>query len=410
MHVALVAPAWPPESNSNGIVTYVKWMREGLIRNGCRVSILAFIVDDVCRDLDVYRIGPLPFGSSFVSRLRSRVVGHKPSAYDGGVQIAATLTQLGRKSRIDVVEMEESFGWAAAVREVTQLPVVVKLHGPAFLTLVEEELKTAFGAEKVRREGLALARLPFLLSPSRGHLENTVAHYRLQPTIAEHLVNPLGLTGGTRLWAANRCDSKSLLFVGRFDKIKGGDVVIRAFQLLLREWPTLRLDFVGPDTGLIQPNGGLLGIEAFVQSLDDPQLASAIVIRGRLHPGEIASLRAQAACVIVASRTESQGYTALEAMLQGCPVVCTDVAGLRESVQHGINGLKARSGDAEDLALQLSKIIGDPSFGARLGAEARNYVLAHHDPVSVAARTINVYQRAVAFASASKSTTNADLT
>ncbi len=323
-----------------------------------------------------------------------------PTAFDGGDQVAATLANLDRRSRIDVVEMEESFGWAATVLETTHLPVVVKLHGPAFLTLGERELSAPFGAEKARREGLALARLPFVISPSQGYLDRTLAHYRLHPRIAEHVVNPLGMAEGPSLWSPASCEPGRLLFVGRFDAIKGGDVAIVAFQSLLRDFPSLRLDFVGPDAGLVQPDGSLLGIEAFLRSLNDPLLVAAVNVRGKLPPDEIASLRARAACVIVPSRTESQGYTAMEAMLQGCPVVVTDATGLSEMVQHDVNGLKARAGDAADLAIQITKVLADPSLGARLGVEARKYVQHHHDPVTVAAQAIAIYRRAISLASA----------
>lgn len=390
MHIALLSPAWPPEGNSNGIVTYAHWLRQGLRQQGCRVSVLAFAVAAGHDEPDVYPISPLSGIRRVASRLR-RI----SSAFDAGHRVAAALKSVQAECPVDVIEMEESFGWARQVRDATRLPMVVKLHGPAFLHLAEEDLRTRAGQEKVRREGESLARSPVIVSPSRSHLNDTLARYRLRPAIAEHVVNPLGTRPETALWSPAGSASDVLLFVGRFDKIKGGDVVIRALRTLLESRPGLRLVFVGPDAGLLQADGSLVGVSRFIEGFDDPRLQAAVSVRGRLAPTEIDALRSQASCVLVPSRCESQGYTALEAMLQGCPVVCTNASGLDELVEHGVNGLKARVGDADDLAAQVSLLLDDRMLAARLGAEARRYVLRHHDPQAIAATMVSVYRRTV---------------
>ena len=394
MHVALVSPAWPLEGKSNGIVTYVHWLRNGLEKEGCRVSVLAFEVDETCVDPHVYRIDR----SDGVRRLFNRVRGTS-SAFDAGYRIATTLRRVHKRVPIDVVEMEESFGWAMKVGTSTRLPLVVKLHGPAFLHLIGEDLQAPDGRAKVRREGESLARLPVVISPSRRHLVETLSHYGIQPALAEQVLNPLGLESSVPLWRRADHDAHVLLFVGRFDSIKGGDLVILSFQKLLRLRPHLRLVFVGPDRGLRQPSGDWVGISEFISGLGDTQLSAAISVRGTLPPDEICRLRARAACVIVASRRESQGYTALEAMLQGCPVVCTDAYGLDELIVPRVNGMKAKVGDPDDLAQQISYLLDDASLGERLGAEARRYVLEHHDPQTVAKAVTQIYRRTIAMSS-----------
>ena len=396
MHVALVSPAWPLEGKSNGIVTYVHWLREGLEKEGCRVSVLAFEVDEACRDPNVYRIDR----ADSMRRLFNRLTG-RSSTYDGGYRIATTLRRLHRSVPVDIVEMEESFGWAINVSRSTRLPLVVKLHGPAFLHLLGEDLRTSDGRAKVRREGASLAHLPVVVSPSRRHLEETLSHYGIQPAVAEQVVNPLGLVSDVPLWNRTDHDAHVLLFVGRFDSIKGGDSVILSFRKLLQQRPHLRLVFVGPDRGLRQPSGRWVHIAEFIAELGDPQLSSAISVRGTLAPDEICRLRAKAACVIVASRRESQGYTALEAMLQGCPVVCTDAYGLDELIFPRVNGMKAKAGDADDLARQIACLLDDTSLAERLGGEARRYVLEHHDPQAVARAVLRIYRRTIALSSGS---------
>jgi glycosyltransferase involved in cell wall biosynthesis len=392
MHVALLTPAWPPGVVANGIVTYVAAVRAELQRQGHRVSVFAPDVHVPGPGVHRVRAGA---AERVVAELASRVQ-RRGGVFAFGRTIATAMARVHERDPIDVIEMEESFGWVGEVAAKLRVPVVCKLHGPAFLTMVAEELATEFGQEKLRREGEALARMPAIIAPSRYTLGETLARYRLEPAIAEHVVNPLELAPDAALWDPHRCDRDTVLFVGRFDKLKGGDLAVLAFRQLLAERPTLRLVFAGPDPGLLRPDGSVVHLREFVAAFDDSALASAIRWTGPLDARQVAELRAAAALTIVPSRRESQGYTALEAMLQACPLVCTDTSGLAEIVVHGVSGLKARPEDPGDLARQMRRILDDVALGQALGRAGREYVLQQHAPAAVVGRNLDVYRRAIA--------------
>ncbi|MEP7102109.1 MAG: glycosyltransferase family 4 protein, partial [Burkholderiales bacterium] len=317
MHIAFLSPTWPPGVFPNGIVTYVDWMRRGLMARGHRVSVFTGVAEPATGDPTVHVIGRSVPGQ-VVDAVKLRLLRRRRSVFDAGDVIADSMRKVHRVDPIDVIEMEESFGWAAEVARQTGIPMVVKLHGPAFLHLVEEDLATPHGQEKVRREGLALARLPIIIAPARFTLDKTLARYGLEPKIGQQVVNPVALAEGVPLWRLDGCERDTVLFVGRFDKVKGGDLVLRAFQRLLARKPHLKLVFVGPDSGLVRPDGSKIQFEAFMKSLGDAALTRAVSYRGRLAPSEVASLRARSMVTVVASRHENQAYTVLEAMLQGC--------------------------------------------------------------------------------------------
>lgn len=393
MHVAFFSPVWPPGSYPNGVVTYVNWMRHGLLEQGHRVSIFAARVERGHADSSTYRIGRSLL--ELMQRSLWRPDG-RDTIFGAEKLIASAISRAHKTDPIDVIEMEESFGWAAPVARRTGIPTVVKLHGPAFMTLVDDELRTELGQEKVRREGEALGLMPTIIAPSRFVLRDTLAHYALEPVIGEQVENPVALASDVKLWNARDCERQTLLFVGRFDRIKGGDLMLLAFQRLLAKRPKLKLLFVGPDTGLLQPGGGTIHFKQFVDSLDDAALSHAVSYVGRLTPAEVAALRPTAFLTVVTSRQENQAYTVLEAMLQGCPVVCTDNAGSSESVQHGITGLLARSGDPVDIAAQIETLLDQPELAVSLGECAREYVLRTHAPAVVVAKTLDVYRRTIA--------------
>lgn len=66
-----------------------------------------------------------------------------------------------------------------------------------------------------------------------------------------------------------------------------------------------------------------------------------------------------------------------EAMAMQCAVVVSDVPALREIVSPGETGMTFRAEDADHLAVVLDELLADPTARARLGEQAREWVLAN---------------------------------
>ena len=170
-----------------------------------------------------------------------------------------------------------------------------------------------------------------------------------------------------------------IVFVGRFDLHKGADVMIDAFARLAATRPALKLDFVGPDRGIPNPHGGSTGVAEYIERhVSDPAIRRRITIHGQKSPQEANELRRRGFVTVVPSRYETFGYTAVEAMSLGCPLVAANTGGLAEIVQDGETGLLFRSGDPESLASQLSRLLTSPELAARFGQRR-----AERDPRSL---------------------------
>jgi glycosyltransferase involved in cell wall biosynthesis len=392
MHIAFWSPAWPLEKFQNGIVTYVHWMKHALESRGHRVSV--FTSQVVSGDEQIHTV-QLRRMDRVSRRVSSAFRPAEYGVFQFARTIAAAIRGVHRNDPIDVLEMEESFGWFAEVERRISIPVLVKLHGPAFLSLVEEQISTSFGKEKIEREGRALRLASTIISPSIRTLSQTISYYGLTPTCQEHIVNPVEIDSNTPLWNPDSCDRKLILYVGRFDLRKGADVLLEAFKRVSNERPELRLVFVGPDRGIPGPDGRLLKFREYLQASYPSALQDRVDFRGSLPSREIGTLRAKAAMTLVASRWENQGYAVLEAMLQGCPVVCTDAGGCPESVQDSVTGLLARSGDPDSFAEKISWMLDNPLAAAQMGNAARRRVLAEHSAAAVAEKSIGLYRQTV---------------
>ncbi len=90
------------------------------------------------------------------------------------------------------------------------------------------------------------------------------------------------------------------------------------------------------------------------------------------HRRDVGNLLAQADVLAIPSQAqESFGYTAVEAMSCGLPVVATDVGGLPEVVEHGRTGLIVARDDAAGFGRALSGLLSDSARRQALGEAGR---------------------------------------
>jgi glycosyltransferase involved in cell wall biosynthesis len=75
--------------------------------------------------------------------------------------------------------------------------------------------------------------------------------------------------------------------------------------------------------------------------------------------------------VLCPSRQESFGRIAAEAMLNGLPVVASDIAAYREVVGHEEGGLLFPPDDVDAAAAAIRRLVDDPDLRRRLGERAR---------------------------------------
>jgi glycosyltransferase involved in cell wall biosynthesis len=115
-----------------------------------------------------------------------------------------------------------------------------------------------------------------------------------------------------------------LLFAGRLeDHVKGRDIVRRAFRRAVSQRRDLRLALMG-NTG-----------DGYFRSLG----VSAIDLGWVRDPAAAANILAAADLLLMPSRYEPFGMMCIEAMAMGTPAIASPVGGLKEIVNHGVDGV-----------------------------------------------------------------------
>jgi glycosyltransferase involved in cell wall biosynthesis len=333
-------------------------------------------------DRTLYRIAP---GAAFFKTRTSSIV--------------RAIKRLEKEHKIDVLEIEESFGWALALSQLNLVPVVVRLHGPWFLTgkFTNPTGGRAIDLRRQELEGKGIEGAHYVTSPTRQVLKEVKTRYGMALSRSCIISNPVECSSLSDTWDLKTCDRHVLLFVGRFDEPKGADIVLRAFAELSAAQSNLRLVFVGPDRGFRDARGEIITLEKFVRANLPERCRSLIDYRGTMSHPEIMRLRKSAFLTISASRYEVVGYSILEAMSLGCPVIATAVGGVPEVIRDSSNGLLVKSDDVTSLVVACKRLLGNSHLAARLGRQGWLDCKSYFDPKKIAKQTIDVYSAAICY-------------
>jgi phosphatidyl-myo-inositol alpha-mannosyltransferase len=173
-------------------------------------------------------------------------------------------------------------------------------------------------------------------------------------------------------------DRLRILFVGQAVERKGLPVLLRAFEAL-REHVPAELQIVGATDEEVAP---LL--------LDD----CGVTVLGKVSDERKRRALEQADVLCAPSLGgESFGMVLTEAFAAGTPVVASDIAGYRDVVRDGQDGILIPRGDATELAEALRDLWLEPERRAAMGAAAFEHAGRYAWP-RVAAEVLEVYDEA----------------
>ena len=140
------------------------------------------------------------------------------------------------KHGLDVFEIEESFGWSYAISRKHLLPVVVRLHGTWHLnrSLIDPANAMIGNYRREEMEGKELSGAQLATSPSARIFELTRNYYGFELAASRVIRNPIEVPAENATWNIRTCAHNTLLFVGRFDAPKGGNLSVACLRRACR--------------------------------------------------------------------------------------------------------------------------------------------------------------------------------
>jgi phosphatidyl-myo-inositol alpha-mannosyltransferase len=384
VRIALVSPySW---TYPGGVTNHIEALAAELDAAGHDPRILAPFDPDDALSRRLHR-GARPQARERPERLVSlgRSIGVPANGAVSNMAVTPTaVLALGRELRgggYDVVHIHEPVvplvGWEAPCC-VAGVPLVGTFHA-----FSENRLTNGIGVLCGARQRLNHLHARIAVSEAAAWTARRFfgGRYRIVPN-GVHLdgTGAVGEIGAEEEGGEEGSRPLRILFIGQAVARKGLPVLLSAFEAL-REHVPATLTLVGPGPEEVAP---LL--------LDDRGVRAL----GRVCEEHKATELARADVLCAPSLGgESFGMVLTEAFAAGTPVVASDIAGYRDVVRDGIDGLLTPRGDAQALAVALRQLALHPACRAQMAAAARERAARFAWP-HVAAEVAEVYEQAIA--------------
>ena len=233
---------------------------------------------------------------------------------------------------------------AMLASEISGIPYSFTLHGP---DIFFEPIRWRLDAK--------IARASFVACISNYCRSQAMIHSKRSDWSKLHIVH-CGVDPARYSKIGERT-GKRVLFVGRLAAVKGLPVLFEALTKVLPHIPDLKVTLIGDGPER-------LGLEREARNMG---VADSIEFAGYCSQSEVAEMLRHTDLLVLPSFAEGLPVVLMEALAARVPVVATQIAGVSELVEDGINGAMVPPGDAERLAEKILELLNDDPLRAKMG-------------------------------------------
>ena len=276
------------------------------------------------------------------------------------------------------------------IRTVHRIPLCVTLHSMEPLRPWKADQLGSGYLLSSWIEKTSVEAADRVIAVSRQMREDILAHFRVAPQRVVVIHNGIDPNQFRRTEARDALARRGVrepyvLFVGRITDQKG---IFHLLEAAPKLPPGVQVVLCAsaPDT---------LEIEARLKRAL-PEHPNVVWIGEMVPVEEVVQLYSHAAVFVCPSVYEPFGLINLEAMACETPVVASAVGGILEVVEDGKTGVLVEPSSPDALVAAIRALLEDPARGRAMGRAGRHRVEAHFSWVSVAKRTREVYQDAIA--------------
>jgi glycosyltransferase involved in cell wall biosynthesis len=167
-----------------------------------------------------------------------------------------------------------------------------------------------------------------------------------------------------------------IIAVGKYQNLtkKRHDLLMRAVHGLVCKGYDLSLTFVGAGRA---EDARLRYLKDLARELD---LESRVAFRLNIPNEKMNEVYAAHDLFVLPSRWESYGYSVLEAMANGLPVITSDRAGASDCIDNGVNGYIFESDNLASLTNAIETIIKDQEKLGKMGEASREIARHRYNP------------------------------
>ncbi|PNH90082.1 glycosyltransferase [Vibrio diazotrophicus] len=398
-HIVIVSSEFPPFTKAGGVGTLYYNLASELLIMGHKVTVISKGSCDDVVNKGNFTIHFLEDKRSFQFKSGSTIID---TNLDWSMKVANRVAEINESDKVDIVDscvwdcetfalsrLKEKLAIKLVTRLVTPFAVANQsngwgIDGLELSSIMELELMLVTSSDAVIpiSESILNTFKSTYELPEIDTIKKVEAGIAYWPTydVSQGYNDLKGINGIDAL-----SESFKVLFLGRLEKRKGIDVLLRSAGLYKSKYPNDDISFVvaGKD---------LIGVENFIKENKLEHIGSSLRLLGEVDLWSRDKLYSFADSIVFPSRYESFGLVPLEAFVHGKPVIASNAGAIPEVVQDGISGLLFDDGNVEQLCDRIKSLYDDRALISKLsaGAFARIRELSS---VEMAKKTEKLYQK-----------------
>ncbi|OLN24134.1 glycosyl transferase family 1 [Domibacillus antri] len=373
--------------HTGGLSVHVATLKAGLEARGHEVDILSFT------DIPEFQQKAAVRGPGFlmnkVSKGKGFVFGLKQRK-----KMLQKLMEAQKAKNYDIVNAQEVYATFAALD--AGLPVVSTVHG--YLTF--EALSAGNILKGSAEERFLLQQEIEAYRKTRAIItvDTRIKHYvkkeaGIEGTAIRNFINVDDFKPDAENKAAYRekhgvpADAPVFFVPRRLTKKNGVIYPILSLPAVLEKYPDAKLIYAGTGEAM----------DEMKKLIAERGIGENVELLGAIPHDVIKEYYALADVVLVPSVysegvEEATSISALEAMGSGSPLIACAVGGLKEIVDHGVDGLLVEEKNVEELSAAMIDLLDHPEKGARFAAAARKKIEDEYSHLAAAEKYEAIYK------------------
>lgn len=410
MKIAFISYEYPPDAAYGGIATYVRQAAQMMQRRGHQVEVFASSPSRTSTDVEA-------------GVIVHRLLGEDHQNF--GFQVGPVFAVRHREVEFDVLEGPEyGADTRETVRMVPDIPLVIKLHTPTFLTcqaytgldwsdflkwsMLSREVKTKAKwivksllqakivswkytpYHSVLLERSHVLEADEIAAPSQSIGEMLATRWELDPTRISNFPYPY-IPSAELLKTPVETQTDTITFLGRLEIRKGVLDLAKAVPLVLCQYPQAKFRFIGPSEHSQDPK---VPMRQYLEEQLKPYGAS-VEFHDPLPLDQIASAFVSTDICVFPSIWDNFPNVCLEAMSAGRGVVGTHTGGMREMLYQNTAGRLISPRQPQEIAAAILELLKNPTLRMQLGQAARDRIIAEYNSERIGALQEESYSRAI---------------
>ncbi|WP_455283168.1 glycosyltransferase family 4 protein [[Eubacterium] cellulosolvens] len=176
--------------------------------------------------------------------------------------------------------------------------------------------------------------------------------------------------------------SRVALFVGRIERKKGIQYLLRAASKVVTEFPNFKILVVGPDWGYQNE------LKKIAKNL---KIENIVIFAGQLNELDLLKAYNLSEFSVLPSLGEATGLTILESMAAGRPIVASRLPTISEFLTHEKDGILFEPGNSEKLANSIISLMSNQKLKEKLIQNGK-IISEQRDWSKIVKMIIDVYQ------------------